>query len=70
MPLLQPSPELVYGSVARGVAATYLCFFLSLYPQVGGLGGDQGITPVRELLSRIRSSASTRQQQQTRAALL
>ena len=60
MPLLQPSPELVYGSVARGVAATYLCFFLSLYSQVGGLGGDQGITPVRELLSRIRSSTSTR----------
>ena len=48
-------PEIVWGLVPRIVGALYSIAFLSLAPQVLGLLGSRGISPVGEQLAAFRS---------------
>lgn len=50
------SPTLVWGVVPRILGALYVVAFLSLAPQVAGLIGSRGISPVREQLAAMRAN--------------
>lgn len=53
-PLFDPSPELVWGLVSRGVGLVFLVSFLSLRGQVLALSGERGLTPIGDALRAIR----------------
>lgn len=46
--------NLLWGLFGRAVGLIYLIAFASLFGQIVGLAGELGITPVREVLRRIR----------------
>jgi len=53
-PLFDPSPELIWGLISRGIGLVFLVSFLSLRGQVLPLAGSTGITPIRDALRAIR----------------
>jgi hypothetical protein len=51
--LTNPSPELIWGLVSRGIGASYFISFASLTGQVLPIAGRRGVTPARESFAAI-----------------
>ena len=44
---------LVRNIIIRGLSFVYLCSFVSLYSQIQGLWGDEGIYPVKNFIQKF-----------------
>src|SRR5438445_5914958 len=52
--------ELTEALFLRLLGLTYLCAFGSLWPQILGLAGSQGISPASHLMTAMRSQLGAR----------
>ncbi len=56
--LANPSPELIWGLLSRGIGLVFLISFVSLWPQVLPIAGRTGIMPIHDALRAIERDFS------------